>query len=592
PTVGTPTGFQYESGDPISIIGHVIHTGNETILQASEVAPSPGAFYHHSGLFDAAFFGIPISLSSAALVAGVFLTRHRLRLHELHLPQWAAKRPKQLAAAPPTDSVTWAENPYPARMRWMGIAALGVFAGLLGAFLLVVLSPIVFPDAVYYGVLFGAPIALIFAGVIGPVYFFTSRSSPRRVGVSRSGVYLDIPKPSKNARTFLAWADVRELEAPLPQNRRGVKLDTALGAEYVQGLTPEVITFLRAQFEAARLPYRDASAPIRPSVASLLGTGAPAVVAETEWAPNPLRSRWMRRGALLLLLEIPVFAAFLLVFSRIGLNRGDALFFFPLIAGAQTLYAGAGAVRAVGLSSFGFSLRERKGERTIPWSEIAELTPMSRGLRYKTATGFAEAIALLDRTVVDAVVEGLNRARGTPSAGVPAPVPPPVAAWLPNPVHRTARTLLLLLLVGPAVPIGVSVAWIFLEPFDPNVIFGISLPWIVIIFALYPGILWRGSPVRLATTSEAIFVDYGRKNLDPGRFEMLRFANVVSAMTSGRFAVQTATPSGYLGIASTTITLRTVAGVNLTIGPLSPAVARALAARLRPEQLREWKLPA
>ncbi|HEY6237778.1 MAG TPA: hypothetical protein VIZ68_01145, partial [Thermoplasmata archaeon] len=100
PTVGTPTGFQYESGDPISIIGNVVHSGNETILQASEVAPSPGAFYHHSDLFDAAFFGIPISASSAALVAGVFLTRHRLRLHGLHLPQWAAKRPKQLAAAP------------------------------------------------------------------------------------------------------------------------------------------------------------------------------------------------------------------------------------------------------------------------------------------------------------------------------------------------------------------------------------------------------------------------------------------------------------------------------------------------------------
>jgi hypothetical protein len=592
PSVGTPTGFQYESGDPISVIGNVVHSGNETIIQATEVAPAPGAFSHHSDVFDAAFFGIPISVSSAALVAGVFLTRHRLRLHELHVPQWAAKRPKQLASAPPTDSVTWADNPYAGRMRSMGIAALGGFAGLLGTFLVVVLSPIVFPDALYYGVLFGAPIALIFSGVYGLVYLSSSRSSPRRLGVSRSGLYFDFQKPPKNARTFVAWGDVRELEAPLSQNRRAVKLDTPLGAEYVQGLTPEVIAFLRDQFEAARLPYRDSSAPIRPSVASLLGTGAPAVVAETEWAPNPLRPRWMRRGVLLLLLEIPTFAAFLLVFARIGVNQGDALFFFPLIIGAQTLYSGAGAVRAVGISSFGFSLRERKGERTIPWSEIAELTPMSRGLRYKTATGFAEAIGLLDRSVVDAIVDGLNRARGTPSVGVPAPVPPPVGAWRPNPVHRTARALLLLLLVGPAVPIGVSVAWIFLEPFDPIVIFGIGLPGIVMIFALYPAILWRGSPVRIATTSEALFVDYGRTKLDPGRFEMLRFSNIASAMTSGRSAVETATPSGYLGITSTTLTLRTVAGVNLTVGAISPPLARSIAARLRPEQMREWKPPA
>jgi hypothetical protein len=589
---GATNGFQYESGDPISVIGVVMAVSNGTAIQASAVAPTPTSFSHHSAFFDELFFGVPLSISSGLVVTGVALTQYHLRRHERNLPLWTVKRPKELSSRPSTDDIRWINNPYPNTIRRTSIAVNAVSVALVAIFYVVVVSPIVFPDSVYFAVLISVPVSMIFTLVTGLAFWTMARKGLARLGTSPAGVYLEYRHRPKNAREFLAWSDIRELEAPMPMNRHAVRFDTPVGRELVQSLSPEVIAFLRKEFEAARVPYRDRSAPIRPSVESLLGTGAPLEVSETVWSRNPFRSRWIRRGVILLVLEVPALLLFIYLFPRIGVNRGDALFFFPLIIGAQQIYLGYAAVREVGISAVGFSLRERKGDRTVPWSELAELTPAPRGIRYKTQTGFAETVGGLDAGMVALIVDGLNQALGIPPTTAASIPSPPVEGWLENRVHRVARNLLLSMVAVPAAVMGGSAVWLYLQPANPFAIFGAVLPVIIAVFAIYPYVLWRGSPIRIAVTSDAIFVDYGKRRVSPGNFLYLPLVSIASAKT-GTAPSQPAgqTPAGYLGIASAPIAIRTVGRINLGIGPVAPVVAQAIAARLRPEQLREWKLP-
>ncbi|MCI4335921.1 MAG: hypothetical protein L3K17_01810 [Thermoplasmata archaeon] len=585
PGVAVVTGFQYESNDSISIIGQVTQVGNVTAIGASAVAPNPTAFSHASATTDAEFFGIPSAICVSVILAGVFLTRSRLRWHELNLPKWTLKRPKELSAPPPADSIEWMDNAYLGQIRRIGRVGIAASFALIALFLVVVVSPTNFPDQVYFGVLVGTPIGLIFAAVSGYNYWNLARRGIRRLGASSQGVYLDYARVPPGARTFIAWTDIRELEAPRAIYAHGAQIDTPLGSEYLQLLSTDTITFLRTHFEAARVPYRSQSAPLRPSVESLLGTGPPASVSGTVWTRNPLARRWVLKGALLLVLQIPLAVLGVIFFERYGLNQGEALFFLPTMFGAQLAYQGSRAIRAVGISAVGFSLRESAGERTIPWSEVAELTPFARGVRYKSVTGFAESFARLDRTVIAAIVDGLNQARGVRSLVAAPNVPPAVAAWVTNPLHGSARDLLVLMV---ALPLGVSLAstaWLVLTG-NPNAIFGIFFPVILIVFGINPLVSWRASPVRIALTSDAIFVDYGRPVSDVSAFNVLPFSQIATASASG----PSSAPRG-LGLRPIAISFRTVAGINLAVGPVSPTVARAVQVRFRPDQLQEWKLP-
>lgn len=587
PADGSPTGFQYQSGDPISIIGVASLVGNVTVLQATNVASSPTSFSHASVAGELEFFVPLLGAPAAVLVLGVAWQRGRLREHALHLPQWTAKRPKALRTAAPGDNVRWLDNPYPGRLRRISVVAYALAVVLAALFLVVVVSPIVFPYSVYLGTLVGAPVGLLFALPFGFGYGQTAKHAPTRVGLSSTGVYLDYPHPPKNARAFIAWSDVRELEAPLAVNKYAAKLDTPLGTEYLLSIDASILPEIRAAFEAGRTPFRDRAAPIRPSLASLVGAGAPLSVADVQWSPNPLRTRWMRNGVILLLLEIPALALLVLLWPRVGLNQGDALFFLPLMFGASQLWGGYAAIRAVGLSSIGISLRERKGERTILWSDIEELTPGSRGLRYKTYSGFAEALPLLDASVVRAIADAMASARGVSSTRAPV-LPPPETLWQPNLLKQRARLYLVLLLGIPLALTASGAVWAFLEPSNPAWIFLVTLPVVVLVFALYPYALYRSSPDRIAVTSEALFVDRGSRPAGPGELGTLRLTDIASlSSTVGRHEPAPTT----LGMPSVALYVKTSWGVLLAGGMISPGLAKAIAARMRPDQVKEWKVP-
>ncbi len=587
PAVGTPTGFQYESGDRIAILGKVVAQGNVTILQAQAVGGSPTTLVHSSLAFDAAFFGVPLAVCAIAIAAGFALTSSRLNVHNRNLPSWKLKRPKQLHAPPSSDDVRWSDNSVIAGLRRTGLVLIGVSIGLAALWVVVVLSPIPFSDPVYTSVLVGAPLALLFTLVFGGSDSWYARHGLRRVGLGTAGLYLDYRYPPKGARSYLAWSDIRELEAPMAISRRSMKADTALGSEYVHYLDPDLMRLIRECFEAARVPYRDQRAPLRPSVASLTGSGPPASVAEIHWQVNPLRARWMHIGLLLLVLEIPALATLVFAFPDLLFTQAVVLFLFPGFAGAQFLYLGYRSIQEVGLSSAGFSLRERKGERTVLWADIAELTPSSRGFRYKTATGFAEAVPLVDASVVADVANRLNRVRGD-DTGTSRVAPPPESSWQPNPVHRRSRNLFLLLLLVPLAVSLVGVSLAILAPLDPFAFFLIVLPVLPAIFALYPAVWWRQSPSRVAVTADALHVDFGPGRPTPGRVSALRLTAIASLV--GREPAEG--PSALLGLSSLNVTARTQAGIRLDTGFVSPELGRLLASRLAPDQLTEWQVTA
>jgi hypothetical protein len=583
PSSGAATGFQYESGNPISIIGTVMVQGNETILQASAVAASPSGFSQHNTTDQLLIFGIPSIVSALVLGVGLALGRSRVRASTLNLPHWALRRPKTLLLPPPSDDIRWLENPKLARFRRMAWGATGATVVLVILFLIIVVSPIQFPQSVFLAGLVLTPILLIVTVVTALSDFYTLRHALHRLGTSPAGIYLDYRHPRQNDRTYLAWTDVRELEAPLPMNRQAFALDTPLGKEFIQNVSPEMMAQVRTQFEAARVSFRDSAAPLRPSVASLLGTGPPASIAETTWTTNALVARWIRYGILLLACEIPAAAAFVLTWRLIGLNQGTYLFFLPAIVGAQTIYFGLSAPREVGISTIGFSIRERSGERSVLWADVAELTPWARGFRYKTFTGFAEALGRIDSAAVSAIVAGLSRARGFDPLEPPPP-PPPESAWVENPVHHSAARLLSLFIGLPLALVVASVVSLVRYPLNAYGIFGVALPWIAMVFALYPLILRRQSPLRVAFSSGALFVDWGERETGPNVLRVLRATSIGKLLAD---VSASAPPRRFLGITSYPLTVRTTAGINLSVGAISPEIARMIASRLRPDQLAD-----
>ncbi len=349
PSTGTPTGFQYASGDRIAILGKVVALGNVTVLQAQAVGGSPTTLVHSSLTFDEAYFTVPLVICGAVIATGFALTSKRLKVHIQNLPAWKLKRPKQLRDSPPTDDVHWTDNRAVSALQRIGLVLNGVSAGLAVLWVVVVLSPIPFRDPVYTSVLVGVPFALIFTLVYGLSNTWYARHGVLRVGLGSTGLHIDYRRAPKGARSYLAWSDIRELEAPMVLSRRSMKIDTPLGSEYVHYLDPGLMAVVRQGFEAARVPIRDRTAPLRPSVASLTGSGPPASVAQVDWRVNPLRMRWMRLGGTLLLLEVPAVATLIFLFPEPFFNQGVALFFLPAVLGAQFLYAGYAAIREVGL---------------------------------------------------------------------------------------------------------------------------------------------------------------------------------------------------------------------------------------------------
>jgi len=587
PSNGSPAGFSYGSGDPIAIIGTVSTSGNLTVLQATNVADAPTAFSRATVAGDLEFFVPLFGVPTVVAVTGWGWQRGRLREHLLQLPQWTSKRPKALGAPPPRDEIRWLENPYPRRLRTVSIGLHVLSAGWVTLFLVVVVSPIAFPYAAFLATIAVVPIGLLFSLIFGVSLGSAAKRAPRRIGLSDNGVYLDYPSPPKNARSYIAWIDVRELEAPTQVNKRAAKVDTPLGTEYLLSLDPAILPELRAAFEAGRTPFRDRSAPIRPSVASLLGTGAPRSVAEVSWTPNPMRTRWMRNGALLLLLEIPALLLLAWLWPRIGFGQGDVLFILPAMVGVSQLWTGYTAVRAVGVSTVGIGLRERRGERTVLWSDIEQLTPMARGFRYRTYSGFAEAVPMVDATLVSSIAEAMAPARGIPSSPVP-PSPPPESLWISNPVRRRARAYLVLFLVLPIGLMTAGVIWGALRPSDPNWVLLATLPSVVLVFSIYPFVLYRASPVRIAVTPDALFVDFGSRRPGPGDLRAIRLSEIARLTSSVGRDQPTQTT---LGLPAVPILVITTGGVVLSGGTVSPELARPIEARLRPDQLKDWKVP-
>jgi hypothetical protein len=586
PPTGPPTGFVYASGDAISVYGEVVRVGNLTEIEASGVAVGPSGFSVNPPLFYEAFFAIPLAVGTAGILVGVVLGSSRGRAHLRHVGAWSSRRPAELLPPPPSDPIAWTTNRYAAHVRavFWGTTAVGI--GAAAGFLLFLFAPIdIAPDTGSL-VFLSTSILALFGLIFGLSFGSASRKAIVRLGTSPAGLYVDYRKLPRGARTFFAWSDVRELEAPIAANRRTIALGTPFGTDYLLNLDVEMAALVRAQFETARVPYRDPSAPIRPTVGSLLGAGAPAALSpELDRRTNPLRLRSLRYALLFGAVQVPVLIPFVWVTERIGINQGDSLFFFPLIAAVASLTAYRNAPREVGFSSAGFSLYERKGVRTVLFADIAEMTPAPRGFRYKTFTGFAETIPLLDPGLVAEISARLATSRGAapPRSGL---WPPPETAWTPNPVRVWASGLTALFLVLPSVMIAIGVVGLWFEPENVNWFLLAILPIVIFVGALVPYSVRANAPRRIAIASGALYVDWGAASAGPGKLVSTSWSDVAELSTGG---ADVAVPPRGAGIRSVPVQVLTRGGSRLSVGQLTPESARSIAARLRPDQLTGWK---
>ncbi|MCI4323023.1 MAG: hypothetical protein L3K03_03225 [Thermoplasmata archaeon] len=587
PANGTTTGFQYESGDPIVIIGTVTPVPGGLAIQAVIVAQSTSEIVSSNDFeITAPLFGGSAGFGVAVLIAGVILTRQRVQLHLQNLPKFVSLRPKELHAAPTGEAIVWTENHYPRTLRWISFVSLGIAGASTVAFLVVTLAPLPFSSVVFLVIPGVSLVVMLFGYVFGLSYQSQYRSAVARVGVSSTGIHFDYPRPPKNRRTYLAWVDIRSLEAPLAMNRRAAQFETDLGTEYAFNLDDSLPVAIRAAYEQARTRTTGVGpvGAFTPTLDTLRSGTVPLPVGRAVWYRNKLRDRFFRYVAVLVVVQIALIPVAIWLYDKIGLNQGTALPFYPTIFALVQARIAWRAPKEVGVSDAGFTLRGTTGERTTAWENIAEFVPQPRGIRTKSTAGVVETFTLIDADAVRFILAGFEQRRGGNSSVATTAMSPAAGDWISNPLHEYAGVLVLLLLGGPAVVMGFSAYFAAINPLNVLAVLGAILPAIVFVFALFPYAIWKYSPVRVALTGSGIVADYGRRDPGPGVVSTLRFEAIARA-TPGSQSEPMVDDSLFFPMGKPrSISLATRAGVQFSLGPVGPGIEKAVLARLSMEQ--------
>jgi hypothetical protein len=587
PTNGTTTGFQYESGDPIVIIGTVTSVSGGVALEAIVVAQSTSEIVSYNDFeIDAPLFGGSVGIGVAVLIAGLLLTRQRVQLHLQNLPKFVSLRPKELHSAPTGEAVAWTENHYPRTLRSIYLVSLAIAGASTVAFLVVAFAPIAFSSLVFLVVPLVSLFGMLFGYIFGLSYRSQYRSAVARIGVSSAGIHFDYPRPPKNQRTYLAWVDIRSLEAPVAMNRRAAQFETDLGTEYAVNLDYGLPVAIRAAYEQARTRTTGVGpvGAFAPTLDTLRSGTVPLPVGRAEWHRNGLRGRWFRYVAILAVIQIGLIPVAILLYDKIGLNQGTALPFYPTIFALVQARMAWRAPKEVGVSDAGFTLRGTTGERTTAWENIAEFVPLPRGIRTKSTAGVVEVFAMIDADAVRFILAGFEQRRGGSSSVSTTAVAVTAGEWISNPLHEYAGMLVLLLLGGPAAVMAISAYFAVIDPLNFLAVLGAILPSLVFILAIFPYAIWKYSPVRVALTGSGIVADYGRRDPGPGVLSTLRFEAIAKA-TPGSQSESMVDDSPFFPMGKPrSISLETRAGVKLSLGPVGPGIEKAVIARLSMEQ--------
>ncbi|MCI4318150.1 MAG: hypothetical protein L3J96_06390, partial [Thermoplasmata archaeon] len=156
-----------------------------------------------------------------------------------------------------------------------------------------------------------------------------------------------------------------------------------------------------------------------------------------------------------------------------------------------------------------------------------------------------------------------------------------------------SRVGAILLGITLGVPLGIvaiSGVSLLIWPLSENPLglLGVLLPWAVLIFAIFPYSVLKYSPSQVAVTSSAIYAEYGTRSVGSGFVHDLAIAWIDSVTPRRQAGSVMAALPGLPSGKPRYLTIRTVSGVVLGLGPVSQSTEEAIRQRLGPSQTREW----
>lgn len=519
--------------------------------------------------------------TASTAISGFVVNGRRLTMHEARIsPILAARTP---LVPPPKDEpgIDWFENASlkrQKRIEWVsGLAALS----LAVIFYVVVISPVPFPVAVFFGVLVATPILGIYATVFFVGSVMELRKRPKRWGFSESGIYADYPvKRPPHARPYLSWRDIDSVELTGAGITARVTVATRFGREIYWGMPSTTATALREGYERAQLQSPTArltsSASLHAAAIALSPLTPPD---DTTWTVNGFRKRQFQYAAVYAAVAIALVYPALTLDRASGSPSGLALLYVPALLAVGSLFLGRSAPRRIGVSAAGIVIDKGQTVRLISWESIHEFTPLWRGFRYETSSGVRDTVSMISSGgtafVADALDARFKLVSPTPFDGKRGLSPPPIS----NSVWKRLTRATVLVVVLPTVVIAISAVSLIANPNTLVGLLGATLPALVYVLLLYIVILRRRTPVTVSISSEVLWAKYSRSQIAPD------LAQGIAWQALREVRVKDGAPTGYEIPVLTndndrTITFVLRSGRVASLGPVSRSILDAVKSRI------------
>jgi hypothetical protein len=547
--------------------------GGSDLLREYWGAPPAHPFVDPSDVvWFAAILAALVALTYAGFAVGWSrLRRQSARVHS----RLAARTPLRVAPEPPPE-IRWFPNP--SRQTWRTIAWITGGAGVViaGLFLVVVVSPIVFPDSVFAVVLFVSIPAALFLPIIYVVAVVGVRSMPTAWGVSAVGFHTRyLGKVPPRSRAFLAWEDITGLTITGLANRRALRMTTRLGPYTYQNVPESVCESVRSVFEEHHATVSTGQPADR---VTLSGLGVRLVdgraPADTEWRVNSFRRREVSYAAALLLLQAGLVYPLIRVYQLVGTGNGNiGVFFYPAGMAAGLLWLAYNSPREVGVSASGIATRGGRTARFVAWDSVDEFRTAFRGFSYRTVSGFEETVGLISRECTEFVARRLDSRVGVET--LPRELGRMILPGrdLRNDRRVAATRWILALTILPAALEAIGAVLLFFPAFIFASILLLSLGWFPAFGLLLILPRWRSAPTFVQIFSDGIDVAYARRSPPLSLLQAVRFRDLRKVTAKGGPAPEMGVDTSLSAADEQYLRVVMRSGRVATLGPISPNVA-------------------